>query len=209
MNKKRFASHLLTGKIAAMPFMVNNSFAAVPTYTEILSETVSVIETPATGVKLMTTTKSASSGGDAIVCSSPTTFPKTINVVITGAHPGNIVYLAASTNKDDASFLSIHPNLRVGSENFSIISSFVLGNSPIQEDAGNFSQSTSPISIPVDVVKLVQKNLLNTNTSKFYLQAVIFSTTDAATMWSTARLSELDEIVASTQACSSSSYGGY
>lgn len=207
MNKKRFASHLLTGKMAAMPFMVNSSFAdVVPTYKEILSENVSVIETPAsTKVRLKTTTNSASSGGDAILCSDPNTFPRTINIVITGAHPGNIVYLAASTNKDDPAFLAIHPSLRVGLENFSILSSFVRGNNPIQEDAGSFSQSTSPISIPVDVIKLLQRNLLNT--SKFYLQAVIFSTTDPATMWSTARLSELDEIVASSQGCTT--YGGY
>jgi hypothetical protein len=203
MKKKRFASYILTGKAAAMPFISHNSFADItPSYTEILSANVSVIELPATGVRLLTTTASTYGGSDAAVCS--TTLPSTINVVVTGAHPGNTVYLVASSNKDDGAFSSLSSSVRVGATDFTVISAFTLASNPIQEDASSFTQSTSPISIPVDIAKLKQKNLFTNN--KFYLQAVIFSSMDA-TMWASARLSELDVIDVSTSGCSSA-YGG-
>lgn len=209
MKKKRFASYMLTGKVAALPFMVNSSFAdVVPTYTEVLSESVSVIEAPATGVRLMTTTVSAGAssiygGTDAAICS--TSMPATMNVVITGAHPGNVVYLVASSTKDDAFMQSINSGIRIGTVDMTIVSSFSLGDNPITEEAGAFSQSTSPISIPVDITRLQQKNLFTNG--KFYLQAVIFSTMNQSTMWQTARFSELDEIVVGTAGCPST-YGG-
>lgn len=216
MKKKRFASYMLTGKVATLPFMVNSSFAdVVPTYTEILSENVSVIEAPATGVRLMTTTVSAGAsayggtgssaygGTDAAICS--TSMPTTMNVVVTGAHPGNTVFLVASSDKDDAFMQTFNPNIRVGTTNMTVVSSFSLGDNPITEEAGAFSQSTSPISIPVDLSKLQLKNLFSNG--KFYLQAVVFSTMNQATMWQTARVSELDEIVVSTAGCPST-YGG-
>lgn len=209
MKKKRFASYMLTGKVATLPFMINSSFAdVVPTYTEALSESVSVIETPATGVRLMTTTVSAGAsstygGTDAAICS--TSMPTTMNVVITGAHPGNTVFLVASSDKDDSFMQTVNPNIRVGTVNMTIVSSFSLGDNPITEEAGAFSQSTSPISIPVDLSKLQLKNLFTNG--KFYLQAVIFSTMNQSTMWQTARVSELDEIVVGTAGCPST-YGG-
>lgn len=212
MKKKRFASYMLTGKVAAIPFMNTNSFAdVVPSYTEILSKNVSVIEIPATGIRLMATTTASTYGGtNASICS--TTLPSTINVVVTGAHPGNTVYLAASSNKDDGAFQGLNSKIRVGSENFTVISSFTLANNPIQEEAGTFSQSTSPISIPVDIAKLQQKNLFANN--KFYIQAVIFPSMEAESLWANARVSELDEIAVNTTGCSSTSaygdstYGG-
>lgn len=206
MKKKRFASYMLTGKVAAIPFINNNSFADVtPSYTEVLSKNVSVIEMPATGIRLMTTTTASTYGGtDASICS--TTLPSTINIVVTGAHPGNTVYLAASSNKDDGAFHSLNSKIRVGSENFTVISSFSLANNPIQEEAGSFSQSISPISIPVDIAKLQQKNLFANG--KFYIQAVIFASMDPETLWSNARISELDEIAVSTAGCSSTSTYG-
>ncbi len=211
MKKKRFASYMLTGKVAALPF-INSSFAdVVPSYTEVLSKNVSVIEMPATGVRLMSTTAASTYGGsDASICS--TTLPSTINIVVTGANPGNTVYLAASSNKDDGAFQSLNSKVRLGADNFTVISSFTLGNSPIQEEAGSFSQSTSPVSIPVDIAKLQQKNLFTHG--KFYIQAVIFPSTDPEILWSKARISELDEIIVSGTVCSSTStygnstYGG-
>ncbi len=207
MKKKRFASFLLTGKAAASPLIINTSFAdVVPLYTEVLSTSVSIIEIPATGVRLNTTSVSAAASStysDAAICS--TSMPATMNVVITGANPGNTVYLVASSNKDDGSFKSMSSKIRVGMHDFTIISSFSLSNSPIEENGGAFSKSISPISIPVDLNQLQQKNLFNNGT--FYFQAVIFSTLDPSTMWASARFSELDQISVSSAGCPST-YGG-
>ena len=215
MKKKRFASFLLTGKVAAFPLMMKTSFAdVVPLYTEILSTSLSVIEIPTTGIRLNTTTLSASTStygassaySDAAICS--TSVPATMNVVITGGKPGDTIYLVASSNKDDGSFSALSSKVRVGMQDFIIVSSFTLGNSPIQENGGNFSKSISPISIPVDLSKLQQNNLFNSGT--FYFQAVIFSTLNPSTMWASVRVSELDQIAVSSAGCpsTSSSYGG-
>jgi hypothetical protein len=205
MKKKRFASYLLTGKAATLPFMINSSFAdVVPSYTQVLSANVSLIEMPATGVRLNTIAASSTYGGaDAAICS--TSVPQTMNIVITGAKPGDTVYLAASSNKDDGSLTGLSPKLRIGQQDFTIITSFSLNKSAIQEKAGNFSKSISPISIPVDLNKLQQSNLFNNGI--FYFQAVIFSTGDSSTMWASARVSELDQISVSSTGCPST-YGG-
>lgn len=188
-----------------MPFMGSSFADVVPAYTDILNPNVSVIETPATGLRLLSVASSTYSGSDAALCS--TAMPTTMNIVVTGAKPGNIVYLVASSNKDDGTFQYISPEIRIGSDNFTVVSSFSLGNNVHEQEAGNFSESLSPVSIPVDIHKLQQKNLFNSG--KFYLQAVIFSTTEPSAMWQTARFSELDEIAVSAAGCpGNSTYGG-
>jgi hypothetical protein len=133
-----------------------------------------------------------------------------MNVVITGAKPGDIVYLAASSNKDDDAYTAYNAKVRLGNKNFTIVTSFSLNKSAIQESGGNFSRSISPISIPVDLSKLQESNLFNNGI--FYFQAVIFSTGDPSTMWASARISELDQISVSAAGCRSTSdgstYGG-
>ncbi|MDO9140575.1 MAG: hypothetical protein Q7U38_09645 [Methylobacter sp.] len=207
MKKKRFSSYLMTGKVASMPF-INSGFAdVVPSYTDVLSANASIIEMPATGVRLYKVSEDVNTYGgyDAALCS--TAIPTTMNIVVTGAKPGNIVYLVASSNKDDGTFQALSPKIRIGSENFTIVSSFSLGNITHGEEAGSFAESISPTSIPVDISKLQQKNLFNNG--KFYLQAVILSTWDEASMWQTARFSELDEVVVTMAGCpSNSTYGG-
>ena len=210
MKKNRFASFLLTGKAATLPFMFNSSFAdVVPTYTDILSTTPSLIELPATGVRLYSTTVASNLGGssyggtakgtDAALCS--TSLPTTMNIVITGAKPGDTVYLVASSNKDDGAYTALNAKIRVGNNDFSIVTSFALANSAIQESGGSYSKSTSPISIPIQLSNnsFIKKGI-------FYFQAVIFSTLDPLTMWTNARVSELDQITVSSAGCPST-YG--
>jgi len=210
MKKNRFASFLLTGKAATLPFMFNSSFAdVVPSYTDILSTTPSLIELPATGVRLYTTTVASNLGGspyggtangtDAALCS--TSLPTTMNIVITGTKPGDTVYLVASSNKDDGAYSTLNAKVRVGSQNFSIVTSFALTKSALQESGGSYSNSTSPISIPIAIT-----NNAFIKGGIFYFQAVIFSTLDPSTMWTTARVSELDQISVSSSGCPST-YG--
>jgi hypothetical protein len=126
-----------------------------------------------------------------------------MNVVITGAKPGDIVYLAASSNKDDDAYTAYNAKVRLGNKNFSIVTSFALTKSAFEENGGSFAKSISPISIPVDLNKL-ERNLLSSGT--FYFQAIIFSTRES-TMWASARVSELDQISVSSAGCAST-YGG-
>ena len=207
MKKNRFASYLLTGKAATLPFMFNSSFAdVVPSYTDILSTSTSLIEVPATGVRLYTvasnTGGSSYGGTDAALCS--TKLPSSMNIVITGAKPGDTVYLVASSNKDDGSFNSLSTKIRLGSQNFSVVTSFTLAKNTLQESGGSFANSTSPISIPVAL-----SNNAFVQGGTFYFQAVIFPTLDASTVWQNARFSELDQITVSSAGCPSTSGSTY
>lgn len=215
MKKSRFASYLLTGKAATLPFMIGNSLADVmPTYTELLAQKASIIEVPANGVRLLTTTVSVSgssygggsyggSGYDAQVCSSPV--PGMMNVVITGVKTDEFVYLVASSDKDSPTNLAIHPSARIGTANMTLVSGFKFVGQESAADASSLKQAVSAVSVPVDMNKLQAKNLFAGG--QFYLQAFIFPTLDPINVWQQARVSELDLISVSTAGCSSS-YGG-
>lgn len=212
MKKTRFASYLLTGKAATLPFMINNSMADVaPYYTELTSQNLSIIEQPATGVKLMTTTISASGssyggqsyGADAQVCNAP--LPGLMNVVITGVRPNDTVYLVASSDKDSPANLAISPKARIGTSNMALVSGLKFAAQETANEASSLAQTVSSVSVQVDMNKLKAKNLFTGGT--FYLQAIIFPTLDPATLWQQARFSELDAISVSSAGCSNA-YGG-
>jgi len=222
MKRNRFASYLLTGKAATLPFMFNSSFAdVVPTYTDLLSNRATLIEVPATGVRLFSifkdnstsSTSSSSSnifdgssyGGtdaDAALCS--TNLPSSMNIVITGAKPGDTVYLVASSNKDDGSFASLSTKIRLGSQNFSVVTSFTLAKSIISENGGSYANSTSPISIPIAL-----SNNAFVKGGTFYFQAVIFPNLNSSNIWEKALYSELDQITVSNAGCPSTSGSTY
>ena len=215
MSKKRFASYLFAGKAAAFPFMMDNSFAdTVPTYNEMVSTDVRLIEMPVTG-----STRYVSSGyqsgssyggssyGMASFCNSNVGI---MNVVITGAKSGDIVILAASSNKDSGEFSQLNRQIRLGSRNLTIVSFFKLTADTlgIPNDGANPLDISSNLSIPVDLNSLEQRGLWQSNSgSGFYLQALVLG---ADGNWSNARASELDSITPSASACSgsSSTYGG-
>lgn len=217
MKKTRFASYLLTGKAATLPFMINSSMADVtPYYTELTSQHLNIIEQPTTGVKLMTTTASAPSdsyggqsygGGEAAqVCSAP--LPGVMNVVITGVKPNDIVYLVASSDKDSQGNLAVSPQARIGTANMTLVSGFRFNAQEAQEganEASSLAQTVSAVSVQVDMNKLQAKNLFANGT--FYLQAIIFPTMEAGSLWQQARFSELDKITVSSAGCSNM-YGG-
>ncbi|MBS4097293.1 MAG: hypothetical protein KGZ83_10720 [Sulfuricella sp.] len=211
MKKKRFASYLLAGKAATLPFAINNAQAdAIPTYADVVTSKVSLIEQPATGVKLLTVAGSSSSstyggsysGGDAAVCS--TSMPSVMNVVLTGVKQSDVIYLAASADKDASVHLAVDNRIRVGSTNLTVITAFRMGGTALPGDDGSLAQATSSVSIPVNLTKLKNSGMFSGG--KFYLQAFLFPTLDGANIWAQARVSELDEIAVSTVGCSST-YG--
>ncbi len=217
MKKKRFASHLLTGKVAASPFMISSGFAAdaVPTYQDILNEDLSVIELPKDGVRLfaigaVNDSYGGNSGVSAAICDNNQ--PESMNIVITGAKSGDRVFLVASSSKDDGFFQHLNEQIRVGSENFTVISSFLMDHIELDEDTpGDATAALSPVSVPVNLAKLSENDLLNNG--RFYVQAVIFSSLDAENIWEFARYSELDTIEVSSAGCGGSyddnnGYGG-
>ena len=225
MKRNRFASYLLTGKAATLPFMFNSSFAdVVPSYTDILSNRATLIEVPATGVRLYSIFKDnnnnnnnssssssnlfggSSYGGtdaDAVLCS--TNLPTSMNIVITGAKPGDTVYLVASSNKEDGSFDSLNTKIRVGSKNFSVVTAFTLAKSTVlDENGGSYKNSTSPISIPIAL-----SNNAFVKGGTFYFQAVIFPNLQSSNLWKEALYTELDQISVSTAGCPSTSGSTY
>lgn len=216
MKKTRFASFLLTGKAATLPFMINNSLADVtPSYYELMSQNVNIIEMPSTGVRLLSTTASApgnSYGGQtyggggteaAQICSA--SLPGVMNVVVTGVRPNDSVFLVASTDKDDQKNLAVNPNARIGSANFTVVSGFKFNAQELGSEASNLAQTTSSVSVQVDMKKLQANHLFSGGT--FYLQAFVFPTLDPDTVWQQVRISELDAVSVSSAACTNNMYG--
>ncbi|MFA7240306.1 MAG: hypothetical protein WC091_09345 [Sulfuricellaceae bacterium] len=208
MKKTRFASYLLTGKAATLPFMINSSMADVtPYYTELTSQHLNIIEQPTTGVKLLSTTASAPSdsyggqsygGGEAAqLCNAP--LPGVMNVVITGVKPNDTVYLVASSDKDSQANLAVSPQARIGTANMTLVSGFKFNAQETANEASSLAQTVSSVSVQVDMNKLQAKNLFAGG--EFYLQAIIFPTVEPGTIWQQARFSELDKITVSSAGC--------
>lgn len=216
MKKTRFASYLLTGKAATLPFMINSSIADVtPYYTELTSQQVNVIELPSNGVRLLSTTAAApgdsyavglsyAGGGTAAqICNAP--LPGVMNVVVTGVRPNDAVYVVASTDKDSPENLNVSPQARIGTGNLTLVSGFKFSAQETANDASTLAQTVSAVSVQVDMNKLKAKNLLSGGV--FYLQAIVFPSLEPGTIWQQAKFSELDAIAVSSAGCSNT-YGG-
>lgn len=213
MKKKRFASYLLAGKAATLPFAIGSSHADVtPSYTDVMTGKATLIEQPAPGVKLLTISTSATSGstyggsaysgGDAAVCSAP--LPAVMNVVITGVKPGDNIYLVAASDKDAALMQAYDSRLRIGTTNQTVVAAFRISSSNLGGEEGSMAGSISSVSIPVDMNKLQAKGLFTSG--KFYLQAAMFPVLTGTGVFTQARFTELDEVSVSTAGCSST-YG--
>lgn len=223
MKKKRFASYLLAGKAATLPFAINSAQADVtPSYTDVMTGKATLIEQPAPGVKLLTISTSASSsstyggsaytggstygggGSDAAVCSAP--LPSVMNVVVTGVKPGDNIYLVAAADKDAQLMLAYDSRLRIGTTKQTVIAAFRISGSDLGGmDNGAMAGSISSVSIPVDLNKLKSRGLLDAG--KFYLQAAMFPVLSGTGIFTQARFTELDEVSVSSAGCSST-YGG-
>lgn len=198
MNRK-FSSLLLTGKTASLPFIVQQAQADVtPSYTDILSANVSVIEMPISGklqLNAISTSTSSTYGStystyDAVLCSS--SLPSSFSVVVTGAKQGDNIYLVASS--DTGGYEYLHPSIKVGKTNLAILAS-----AAVVVPAG----STSAISIPINISALQQAGISLAKGGKFYLQALALPSGN----FENGRYSELDTISVGTFS-SSGTYSG-
>lgn len=233
MNKK-FASFLLTGKAAALPFSMGYSQADMtPSYLELTSTNINIMEIPFPGmVRLLTTTTPAASsteGGStsAMLCgtgltdptalpSSPTptcatgvtcdtvpTNPQLLNVVVTGLKNGDVVYLAASTAKDSSALLGLNPSMRIGMDNLVSTSGVVFNSAPAQPGTTINTQDGTGTMTVPIDLTTLQSKNYAFTENSKFYLQAVAIPPGAS--WDGARYSELDEIVVSSQACS---YGG-
>jgi len=206
MRNGRFASLLLTGKVASLPLLISQARADVtPTYSDMIGADLRVIEIPSgSAIRLQSIAGDASASpvssyvGSSYAAAFCTTasLPTTATFVVTGVNQGETVVLAAASNRNDPVNLGINNRLTLGSQGLILLGSANIGNTmtPLTPVKGSVS-----FNVPMS-------NLLSLGTSgKFYVQAVIIPSggdIDTPAGWN---FSELDEI--SVGACASSTYG--
>ena len=204
--RKRFASFLLTGKTAALPFIPNTSLAQITDIpgADLLSPDVHLIQQPADGIRLLATTLQApppdgyGGGTAAELCLGSN--PTVMRVVVTGVRAGETVFLVSSKDKDSALYRQFHPQLRIGATDILVLTHFTVSVNLVQQEQGGVAeQAQSAISIPVNLTTLSQRGYFTQ--PKFYLQAGAY---DLRGDFMAARISELDEVRITAQACSSS-----
>jgi hypothetical protein len=185
--KKKFASFLIGGKAATLPFFASNSLADMPN---------ALCMADCENVQIMGKCSDSNSS--------------VMNVVITGLKTGDAVFVASSDNTEqlDPNF----PDMKIGLTNLRFLTNFVvegidLGNivgpeiAPYGED--NFSEGTYAVSVPVSFDELLNKP------EGFYMQALIYRNDQAL-------FSELDKVEVQSGSCISydcdgdggSMYGG-
>lgn len=210
-NKRRFASFLLTGKVASFPFFMPNQnfaqFISLGPGTDLLSPDVHIIELPAPGIRLLSTLTEAppptgyGGGTAAEICVASPSAPTSMTVSITGVRTGDMVFLVASTDTDDPVLQAfVNPAIRVGKNNVILkVFDVDLGARRVTDlsETGALD-ATSVIPVSVDLSGLSQQGFLAGQ--KFFLQAAAFQfvedpVTKKVTLdFAGARVSELDQI---------------
>lgn len=207
MRKSRFASLLLTGKVATLPLLIGQARAdETPTYSDMISSDLRVIEIPVgSAIRLQSIavdagaySASAYAGSSyaAAFCTNAS-LPASTTIVVTGASVGDNVILAAASNKNDPFHLQIDSRLTLGTQGLSILGSAQFGNGSFANAAGTSTRGT--VSFNVSTASLTSLTV----DGKFYIQAaVIPSGVSAISGW---LFSELDEIRMGV--CTGSTYG--
>lgn len=205
MKNNRFASLLLTGKVASLPLMISQAKADVtPTFTDMIGTALRIIEVPSgSAIRLQSIAgdASASPASSYVGSSYAAAFctnaglPTTATFVVTGVSQGETVVLAAASNRNDPVNFALDSRITLGSQGMILLGSADIGNSltPLTSVKGSVS-----FNVPM-------ANLQSLGASgKFYVQAAIIpsGTLQTPASW---RISELDEISVGT--CASSTYG--
>lgn len=208
--KKKFASYLLMGKAATVPFLSSNVLADVK-LTDLLfsSNQQHLIERPTQGNILM----NYAEGGVSMQrvfpghnCTFDEPSPDT-SFVVTGLRQGDYVYLLKADDTG-TSFTGIHPKLTIGENNLRIISQFSVDGeegaplNQFENGGGDFKNSVSSIAVPIDFFEISPTD------SSFFAQALI--SRNGAFL-----VTEIDEIESVTATCDiygdiqgGGSYGG-
>lgn len=201
--KKKFASFLITGKAATLPFVTHNSSADNLDMLELVSgDQFHLVQTPNDNIQLVNSTEEGSVAARILIPGEgcETSPPKIMNVVLTGLQAGDEVYLAAAD--DTGGYEDIDPAFKIGQTNLTILANFVV--KPM-EDFGrifdfpykdvNLTKATHTLSVPVNLKPFDDKE-------EFYLQALVVR----KNQWI---FSELDRIEPVVQDCSDTDpYGG-
>jgi hypothetical protein len=211
MKKNRFASLLLTGKVATLPLLISQARADVtPTYQNVIASPdqglniLRLVELPFANTALKTQsidTDSNYAGGSAyaaFLCNnlSPS---NAFNFAVVGVHEGETAYLVAASNKNDSANLALDSRLTIGSQGLKILAYTTMAPAPlgvirpITTMTVNFSINTP------DLTGVAQNG-------RVYVQAVTIPAANSGganpVNW---RYSELDEIRVGT--CSTTAYG--
>jgi len=201
--KKKFASFLITGKAATLPFFMNNSLADTNVSDMLFdSGQPQLMERSGQGIAVTGDTVKIVFPGPGCSFSQPADI---MNVVVTGVRNGDSVYIASADNKDDPNFLAVNAGFRIGQQNLRILTSFYVDReelwplSGFDYGGGDLDNAVSAISVPVDL-----NQISTTARGVFYMQALIVrSNPIAPELPATMVFSELDEIKQVTATCDS------
>jgi hypothetical protein len=162
MNK-RFASFLVTGKIAALPLFAQESFGAIQ---DVFSKNATLtkmhksLDTESCTVRepIATERYNIIFIPDSI---SETHVPKIMNLVITSLYDKDEVLIVISPEKDTAKLLESNSELLPDSHNFVILNRFSVINIPYisktildkkyKENVSPSKRTVRPISLPIDL----------------------------------------------------------
>lgn len=192
----RFASFLVTGKIAAMPlFFAQGSFAGMTTAQitadNLITQDLKIIEMPQSPVVELLALDNSYPNAQVVLPGNGCSYssPTTMNLVLTGLKNGESTYVCMSQTKENSSFMSVYPAFRIGSD-FKIVSSFQVSTT---------KDSSNTVSLNIDLNAFGNQYLL-VNGSIFYLQVVTVDSNNQL------RFSELDQVNVTQTDCNS--YGG-
>lgn len=194
--KKKFASYLLTGKAATLPFLSSNVIADAG-LTDLLFDVNQqhLIERPTSGNNLMNFAEGGVSmqrvyPGNNCTFAAPSS---DTSFVVTGLRQGDYVYLLTA-NDTGRSFTHFNPRLTIGTSELRVVAQFSVdgqeGNFLPQflQGGGDLGNSVSSIAVPVNFEEISSFN------GSFFAQAVIER--NGALL-----VTEIDEIQAITVTC--------
>jgi len=185
---KKFASFLVTGKAATLPFYAPSVLA--DNMLDVMAEgKVCIAELPKDGIEVMNVCEGGVSAKITGCPGDEGTGPDVMNVVVTGLNPNDVVFLISADDKDGFEW---EDEFKLGATNVVFLKS-LLTQAPIDLDelikkalpdyvvGGTKAEGgSSSISIPVDLTK-------TPNPTGFNLQAVVIRGDEVL-------FSEMDEI---------------
>jgi hypothetical protein len=183
--KKKFASYLLTGKAATLPFYAANSMAADSHLKEhIKAHPPCLIELPSDKVEVTSLNLCKKDNAEEIaarIAGCPGgKGPNAMTVVVVGLRAGDVVFIIASDDRDGYRD-DWEPDFRLGKENTRFVGSFFIPPARelldieelIKEPLKAFriggsevKSAGEAVSLPIDLAKLPNKD-------GFHLQAVV------------------------------------
>ncbi|TGO01939.1 hypothetical protein PN36_33930 [Candidatus Thiomargarita nelsonii] len=179
MKKKshKFASFLLSGKAATLPFFTYSSSA------DEISDFVRELSSHQAGQEF-NVVDNVGLSAEMVVPSQSTTHNSFtgISIVLTSLHDGDEIFIASADDKDAPEYLAVDSRFRIGSTNFRVLKSFHFDASDSSLSYSQVNGDTYTLSVPIALSQL------SSHTGNFYVQALIVKSDGGLTF------SELDSI---------------